>query len=278
MPSFRGVICCLLLLGSLVAAAPGIGQTPPADPERGELDRRIEELRKQIADLLAAAPAKNRDEIIRRLLEAPPVESSPKAAPQPQPTAESEPRTPPPAPRPIVTAPASEEAARAEETVAEARETPPPPRRRRARKCNTLDFLDENGDGQISAADRHWRHLYLWIDKNRDSTRQEKEIVSAYAAGVREIALDLETFTRRKGALGEIRRGEGLLFDLGANGFGQSRRVDDGLLLIDTEALARGNGPRILGPDRNPIRSVAAWARGWSVRLDDGSEAALTCP
>ena len=100
---------------------------------------------------------------------------------------------------------------------------------------------------------------------------------SAYDAGVREIARELDVFYRRKGSLGEIRRGELLLFDIGGDGFGGGRRVDDGALAVDADALRRGGGPNLVDADGAPIEGIRPFAPGWRIELG-GETLSLTCP
>ena len=144
--------------------------------------------------------------------------------------------------------------------------------------CNSLDPLDENGDGKINAQDRYWRYLYVWIDQNRDGQRQDKEVESAYAAGVREIANSLGIFYRKKGSVGEIRRDKTLLLDLAGNGFGAGRRPDDGVLMVDTDGLGRGDGPQVLAANGAPVEGIAPFVAGWKMRLGDGQVLAINCP
>lgn len=174
---------------------------------------------------------------------------------------------------------ATAEVAEVEPRVVEPPPATPPtrPRRRRA-PCRTLEPFDENDDGKINARDRYWRHLYLWIDKNRDGQAQERELESAYGAGVREIGRELRDFYRRKGSLGEIRRGELLLFDIGGDGFGGGRRVDDGALAVDADALRRGDGPSLLDADGRPITGIQPFTPNWQLDLGGGQIVKLECP
>lgn len=157
---------------------------------------------------------------------------------------------------------------------------PTPQARRQSRRptCNSLDPLDENGDGKINAQDRYWRYLYVWIDHNRDGQRQEKEVESVYAAGVREIANGLGIFYRKKGSVGEIRRGHTLLLDLAGNGFGSGRRPDDGVLMVDADGLGRGDGPQVLDADGAEVTGIEPFVAGWQMRLADGQILTLNCP
>ena len=151
--------------------------------------------------------------------------------------------------------------------------------RRRSQRapCNTLRPFDENGDGRISSADRYWRYLYLWADKNGDRQVQEREVESAYDRKVREIAVSLETFVRIKGGLGEARIEDRVILDLRGDGFGQGARRDDAVLVVDATALSRGNGPRLLSPGGEALEGYQPFRPG--LRLDaSGSSTELNCP
>lgn len=273
----RQILAGFLGLGLMLStpAVRGDEEPPAASPpqrlesavlEAQTLDE-IERLRAEIAELLASVPPALRDKVLEALLSsqdmpAPGAAAEGAAA---APEASSGAVQPPLIPPPI-------------------RATPPqvtsPSKARASRRplCNSLDAFDENGDGKVNAQDRYWRHLHLWIDGNRDGQRQEKEIQSAYGAGVREISTRLDVFYGRKGSLGEIRIGEGFLFDLGGDGFGDSRRPNDGLLLVDAEALGRGDGPQILDGSGHAVTVMAPFAADWTFRWADGSELKTSCP
>ncbi len=264
----------LFLIGFLLSA-PGWAQEEAGTPSPEELVERILELHRRIEELMAELPPEARAEVLRRLAEsaaappdaAPPaVESAPPAVPEPAPPAVPEPAPPaPPLPPPVVEpVPASDV---------------PKLIRRRSRRpeCNTLRPLDENGDGRISAADRYWRHLYLWTDRNGDRQPQEREVASAYDRRVREIAVSLETFIRSKGGLGEIRIEEAVVLDLRGDGFAERARRDDAVLVVDATALSRGGGPRLLGPGGEALEGYQPFRSG--LRLDVAGELTeITCP
>ncbi len=240
----------LFLFGFLLSA-PGWAQEEAGTPSPEELVERILELHRRIEELMAELPPEARAEVRRRLAES-------AAAPSPAlPAAPS----PPPAVEP---SPASDV---------------PKLIRRRSRRpeCNTLRSLDENGDGRISAADRYWRHLYLWTDRNGDRQPQEREVASAYDRRVREIAISLETFIRVKGGLGEIRIEEAVVLDLRGDGFAERTRRDDAVLVVDATALSRGGGPRLLGPGGEALEGYQPFRSG--LRLDSsGTVTELNCP
>ncbi len=247
---------CLVFATRAIAHDP---QPLPADATPQQLTERILALQREIDELRARLPA------------AEAASAAPVAAP---------PVDEPPAPSTQVADTASIKAP----PVAS---TPPAPsassgipvlKRRPVREtCNTLVPLDENGDGRISAADRLWRHLYVWTDKNKDRQMQEKEVESAYARGVREISTSVETFIRSKGNLGEIRIKENIVLDLRGDGFSERSRQDDGVLLIDASAVARGDGPEILDDRGAVLGDLQPFRAGLQVRTGD-QITPLSCP
>ncbi len=187
-------------------------------------------------------------------------------------------------PAPQETAPAVPTAAAAP-SAAPAATAPPSgeglPRliRRRSKRppCNTLRLLDENGDGIVSSADRYWRYLYIWSDKNGDGQIQEREVASAYDRKIREIAVSLETFARIKGGLGEARVEDRIVLDLRGDGFNDRARRDDGVLAVDAGALARGDGPRLLGAGGEVLEGFVAFRAGLRLEIS-GQVTELNCP
>ncbi len=188
------------------------------------------------------------------------------AAPEPlavEPTAvEPTPAEPPPAPAPPPPEPA-----------------PPPAKKdppRRSARCNTLDTLDSNGDGRVSAVDRYWRFLDVWIDRG-DGVLEESEIVSLYDQKVREVGLSLSTFATQKKGLGEIRLDGAVILDLGQDGFGASSRRGDGLLTIDLDGVRSAGGATFFDQDGKELSGRQVIRPGWSVQTEEGL-VALTCP
>ncbi|MCP3935864.1 MAG: hypothetical protein GY708_10885, partial [Actinomycetia bacterium] len=151
--------------------------------------------------------------------------------------------------------------------------------RRRSRRapCNTLRPFDENGDGKISSADRYWRYVYIWSDRNGDRQPQDREVASAYDRKVREISVSLETFIRVKGGLGAIRVGDLIVLDLRGDGFSERGGGDDGILVVDAGALGRGNGPRLLGAGGEPLDGFVPFRSGLRLELASGVTE-LNCP
>lgn len=243
----------------------------PVFAQEGELSEeevieRILELQASIDELLAGLPPERRDEIRRHLasgtIEAP--EAPPETVPNPPvapsavaPSAASPPSPPPPSPPP-----------------------PPPPRPRRpGRKvCNTLEAFDTNEDGMVDALDRYWRHLYLWLDRNRNSQMEKREIVSTFNEKVKDIATDLDSFSTFKRGRGEIRVGERILLDLRGNGFDSERSRDDAVLLVDASALGRGTGPVLLSASGQPVSGIQPFEKGLRLRDSEGNVIRLNCP
>ncbi len=263
------LIACALLTPAVQA------QEAAATPAQQELVEQILELQRRIEELMAALPPGIRAELRQRLAEAPlPAPPAPAtlAAPPPVAAAATD-------PTPVIA-----EASPGATAVAPAADPPPSdgiPKliRRRSRRapCNTLRPFDENGDGKISSADRTWRHLYIWTDRNADRVIQDREVESAYDRRVREIAVSLETFIRTKGGLGEVRIEDQVVLDLRGDGFSERTRRDDGVLAIDAGALNRGDGPRLLGPDGEALSGFVAFRSGLRLELA-GGVTELNCP
>ncbi|MCP3957945.1 MAG: hypothetical protein GY719_08845 [bacterium] len=236
----------LPILAALLLAAAAGAQEEAAPETDEQIVERILALGRQIDELMELLSPEIREEVRRRLAE-PPTEAEPKAEPTPAPAV----TTPPP---------------------------PLPRRIRRRRECNTLVPLDENADGKINAADRHWRHLFLWTDRNGDGQMQDREIESAYDRRVRELAVSLETFLHNKGSLGEVRVEDHIVLDLRGDGFADRSRRDDGVLVVDATALARGQGPEIQGPAGETLDGYQAFRSGLRIQDTSGKVTEIDCP
>ena len=259
-PAFGIAVLALCLC--LAPVARGQEASDPASEE--EIVARVLELKRLIEELMATLPPEIRDELRRRLAAV-----SPAPAESTDPVAE---------PAPVIE-PAVPEAPAVEAPVE------PPPRegipklieRRRRPACNTLNALDENDDGKISSADRYWRYVYLWTDRNGDGQLQDREVESAYDRKVREIAVSLETFIRAKGNLGEIRVEDRIVLDLRGDGFSERSRGDDGVLVVAADALGRGDGPRLLEAGGGPLSGFQPFRAGLRLEVA-GAVTELSCP
>ncbi len=231
------LVLCPVLLCLL---APATASQEPT-PEQAALLAEIRELRHRLDELLAKLPPHLRE----RLAEERAVHTAEAA----EPPAVEPPAVEPPPP-------------------------PPPPRRRRRRSCNTLLAFDENGDGKVDVADRYWRYLYLWIDRNGNGQVEERETLIPFDRKVRHISVDLETFEKTKG-IGEIHLGETVTLDLKGDGFGGD---DDAVLVVDATALGRRGGPRLLDAEGRVLEGIVTFRRGLALRDAAGGVVALDCP
>ncbi len=263
-----------LTTGTVTAQSTAQPQSAPKMQEQNPLDQDLIEqilaLQRQLDELINRLSPEARQELHARQIAAEPSALEAVAVPSPEAAApESKkvnPVTASPAPAPALdpaTAPGP---------------LPLLKKRQKRPTCNTLTLLDQNQDGQINAVDRYWRHLFVWVDKNGDGKRQEREIESAFERGVREIATSLETFVRSKGGLGETRIGEQIVLDLNGNGFSERNRRDDGVLLLDATAIRRGQGLDLLGPGDEALAGFQAFRSGLRIREPSGQVIALSCP
>lgn len=138
--------------------------------------------------------------------------------------------------------------------------------------CRALAPLDTNGDAELSAADRYWRHLYLWFDDG-DGEVEEKEVASVYEEGVRRIALDLSGFTTAASEHGRIEVGEAARFVFP----GRSNRREPGALAISNDGLERAGGPLVVDADGGVPRGTVPLRPSFSLREPSGRLDALSC-
>lgn len=252
----RGLFLALLAI-LLAASLAAQDRAPSAAPvSEAEVVERLSELQDEIERLLPFLAPELRREIAHRLAE--------RAAAQEQSAerAVREAAQPPPA---AIEAPAVE--------IAPAGETG-------VRGCNTLDLLDTSGDGRVDAGDRYWRYLYLWTDGNGDGEVQEREVRSAFDAGVRGISVRLDRFDSEGGGIGLIRIGRWIVLDPRGDGFsgGIGGVTDDGALTVDASALGRFSGPRLLDPEGKPLAGMQPFRPGLRLRDGSGKEIGLSCP
>ena len=312
-PTFLSVF----LLGSwLLGSGAGFAEPPGGPDEVASTVEQIRALRDQIAALLATLPPEVRQDLSDELRfdaavsapEPPKPEPSPAIPPVPADPAPSvtppstspaegppSPPMPDPAPpsgsaeppvlpsaegqKPSVPGPrtSSPTGAGSPQTARDGQSEAPPKAPRSGRRCEFLAALDTNGDGQIDALDRYWRHLFVWRDRNGDGTPQENEIRSAYEAGVRTLTTDADTFTRKKGSLGEIRQRDGEIWlDLRGDGFASDR--EDGVLMFDATALARRGGPGLFSAAGQRLAGMEPVRQGMEIRPDGEPAQRLGCP
>lgn len=286
-------IATLLLLA--VVAAPQ--QEVPATPE--EIVERIVELQREIESLLQQLPPDLQEEVRRRLAaqstageassaEAPkersatatqptaPVAEVPGGTDEPETTGAAPPAvsgasppttaTPPSHQSPF--GPASPAHPPAETPSVEVTTESPPPR------CNTLLAFDEDGDGSVTAADRLWRHLYLWTDANGDDLLTEREVRHLYDHGVRAVDINLHHYTDKRGLSGDIRVQQGVIrFEL----LSSHRHSEEATLVADATGLAQSGELELLSPAGAPLEGYQPLAPGLELRGPNGT-ITLTCP
>ena len=207
--------------------------------------------------------------------------------PEPEPAeSKTQPVTPPPVSKPEPAAepaspvPTPEPAPKVEPPIEQPKVAAPAPLRSRA--CNTLDVLDSDGDGALTGLDRHWRHLYLWFDRNGDGKMDERELEQPYDKGIRSISLNLRTFVRGKKKRARelpILDESYLLLDLDGDGWkGVISSSKDGALALDFDAVRRGDGPSYKDTSGKDLTGIEPFRPGWTVVSSDGTAVELRCP
>lgn len=160
----------------------------------------------------------------------------------------------------------------------EAAPAPPPPPALEPASCNALWPFDSDADGRVDGADRYWRYLYLWVDRDGDAEIDERELESVYERGVRWIAVSLRTYGKtKKDAVGQVEViDDAIRFDLTGDGF--AAQAGDGILVVDASRLARGDGPRLLGPEGEALEGYQAFRPDLSLAMSGGETIELDCP
>lgn len=265
----------VVLSGLLALSIAGPAQSGPGEPEQTpeEVVAEILELHRRIEALLDRLPADLRQEVERRLSEAPAEpDTQPASTPEADPSitsvaesaAGSEPEPEPDAPVPI---------AAGDPVAPDVPEPDPDPSSPPA--CNTLLAFDSNADGAITGADRYWRHLYLWIDRNNNGAIDDKEVEHLFQHDIADISLSLRRFGGKKGASGNIDRGEYVVFYLFSR---RSKRSEDGVLVVDADDLRRSGGPSLETIDGDVLEGMQPFRRGLAMRSEDGVATGLNCP
>lgn len=146
--------------------------------------------------------------------------------------------------------------------------------------CNTLVHFDTRPDGRIDAGDRFWRYLHLWTDANGNGEVEDREVRSAFDAGVRGISVRVDRFESEKGGVGLIRIDRWIVFDPRGDGFagGIGGSTDDGALTVDASALGRFSGPKLLDADGQPLNGMQPFRPGLRLRDESGQIVELSCP
>ena len=262
MSMFYRILSRILVLAIVAPAVPA--RDAPSEDESIE---RILELERQIEDLEAELSPAARERLERR-------RAGRSSLSQPSAPEASAASAPVEAPNEEITIP-DPSAVDVAEVVSPPPSEAPPRRRLRRPSCNFLEMLDENGDGRLTALDRHWRHLYVWSDKNGDRQAQENEVDSVYARDIREISTHLTTFVRKKGTVGDIRVEDFLRLDVRGDGFGG---VDDGILVVNATRLKRGSGPELRSAAGEGLEGFQPFQEGLTVQIGDGEATELVCP
>jgi len=248
-----------------------------------EVVERLLELQEEIERLLPYLAPELRREIARRLAErAAAQERQAEAAAG----AAKAPSTEPPEPPKPAESPGGPESPKPTPSTpstpsTQPTETPEPtPPRIASPRCNTLDLLDTQEDSYIDAGDRYWRYLYLWTDGNGNGEVEPREVRSAFDAGVRRISVRLDRFEGKDDTVGLIRIGRWIVLDPGGGGFsgGITGATDDGALTVDAGSLGRFSGPKLLGPDGEPLEGMQPFRPGLRMRDEEGQVVVLTCP
>lgn len=139
--------------------------------------------------------------------------------------------------------------------------------------CNPLAPFDSSQDGALNGSDRYWRHFYLWVD-NGDGDIDEAEVKSLFDVGIRRVSLDLESFTTAEKEVGGIGFEEWVVFELPPN----KSSVRRGALTVDSDALERGEGPRLLDAGRTAQRGFQPLRPGLFVATEAEELLELYCP
>lgn len=230
------------MIAQAVALTSLIPCVAAAQPSVDETVERIGELRREIEELLDALPPAQRAEVERRLAEAERERSLARvrvdAEPEPPPRVAPAELVPPEVARPAPSRPG----------------------------CRALAVLDSNADGQVTGADRYWRHLYLEL-------QGEDEPVSLFDLDIRGVTVELDAYTTEQDFVGDIAFDDEAVFRL----VGRRRGPDRGSLAIDADGLRRGEGPSLVDAEGQPLRGIQRIRAGQALVDGNGARHPIAC-
>jgi hypothetical protein len=238
---------CTAWLAASAAAAQN-PQGPLTDVRLEAVAREVHELREAAEALLAPLPPEERARVEARLLEL----AEETRAPEATTAAPAPPERPAPVP-PV---------------------QPPPSNRPTPAACGGLAAFDRDADGIVSAADRAWRHLYLWQDDG-DAVPEEDEVGSLFDHGVRALDTSRRTYTTATGFVGDLEIGEGVTLEVPARKRGAD--FERGELVVDNDGLRRAGEPTVRGANGQELAGYQPLRRDSRLVSSDGSELALPC-
>ena len=223
-------------------------QGPPSDARLEAVAREVHELRAAVDALLAPLSPVDRARVEARLLElavdavAPEVETDAPARPER------------PAPAPPVSLPTPSRPAPAE--------------------CRGLAAFDRDADGIVSAADRGWRHFYLWQDDG-DAVLEENEVISLFELDVRALDASRRTYTTASGFVGDLEIGDGVTLDVPARRRGAD--FERGELVVDNDGLRRAGEPTVRSASGQELAGYQPLRRESRLVSSDGTAITLPC-
>lgn len=224
-------------------------QGPLSDARLEAVAREVHELRAAVDALLAPLSPEDRARVEARLLElavdaVPPEVATDAPAPLERPTPA------PPVPPPT------------------------PPSRPAPEACRGLAAFDRDADGIVSAADRGWRHFYLWRDDG-DAVLEEDEVISLFELDVRALDASRRTYTTASGFVGDLEIGDGVTLDVPARRRGAD--FERGELVVDNDGLRRAGEPTVRSASGQELAGYQPLRRESRLVSSDGSETALPC-
>jgi len=262
-------VALTLLIPAAIKAQETPQATDAADPE--VIIEQILELREQLEALLSALPPELRQEVERRWQER---------------RQETESKTPSPSdpssPSPDIAETVKERHESPEtltepavEVVTESATESLEPAVPSEPECVHLAAFDTNGDHVVSAADKYWRYLRLWNDNGDGVVDEDLEIESLFELDIREIRVELDTYSLPDDILGDIEVQDTVTLWLGD---AKGRAPKPAVLVVQAERMSRGG--EIWFEDASGKVLTGYQAIGPSVfsETENGTRLPLVCP
>lgn len=270
----------LILLVTLALLFPTTTPAQEPTPAQQQAMERIRALGAEVQELLDELPPELRRQMEEELEEIRQRKPVPELVPATEapvveaPTAEVPAGpAPPPPPSPVPPPPAELEPSPEEP----ANETPPEEQPTRSSRCNLLEVLDEDGDGQIDGGDAAWRFLYLGEDENGNGELDGNEVQSAFDRGVRSISVSGGSYEDRKERLGLVRVSGGQVVLVLQTGGLFRDGTTEARLAVDAEGLERAGVGQLLDAQGDPVDGIVLLETGLRLRQPDGETVRLRC-